>query len=658
MTFVAGILPGCSLDLTKKSYDGLVINEVMSSNKSNLTTADGETPDWIELYNGSGHDIDLKGYGLTDKVVNPYRFRFPEITMKAGEYLLVYATGSEDFSNADGVLRAGFGISAKGSVLALVAPGNAVVEAISVPALEADVSYGKNESGELGYFASPTPGAANTTQWSKTASGGAETSATTDSSDIVINEVLEKNDYSKADADGDRKEWVEIKNAGQTAVDLTGWGLSDDSEKPAKWIFPSVTLEPGKLLVVFLSGKDRSGTELHANFGLSSSDETLLLYNAEGKTVDQIALNWEVGTASIGRADDGKLKFFPESTPGEENTTVSFDSVSDDLLYYLPDVYISESKSNSGVKQQAKDPDYIEIANKGSKDVDLSGWGLSDSADELYRYKFPDKTTLKAGGYLVVYTDGAKVEGALSAAFGIQPPGESIFLTQPDGIIKDRMETGVQYESLSRGRTGKNNLPVYYSEKTPGKANAQTTFSTYTKKPQFSQAGGYASSGTQVTITSESGAAIYYTTDGSKPTTSSKQYSGPVAISKNTPLRAMAAISGKLQSEVTTETYLTDGEHDIPVVCVNLAPEGFSSDSKGIYAKGPGYNQTPPEQYAHQKANYWQDWEREISFEFYESDGTKGTEFNAGIRIFGQYSRELDQRAFRCICEAPMGKTW
>ena len=43
---------------------GIVINEVMSSNKYALETADGSSPDWVELKNVSDQPIDLTGYGL------------------------------------------------------------------------------------------------------------------------------------------------------------------------------------------------------------------------------------------------------------------------------------------------------------------------------------------------------------------------------------------------------------------------------------------------------------------------------------------------------------------------------------------------------------------------------------------------------------------
>ena len=46
--------------------EGLVINEVMSSNGSTIYDEDGDTPDWIEFYNTSDQGIDFNGFSITD----------------------------------------------------------------------------------------------------------------------------------------------------------------------------------------------------------------------------------------------------------------------------------------------------------------------------------------------------------------------------------------------------------------------------------------------------------------------------------------------------------------------------------------------------------------------------------------------------------------
>ena len=53
-------------DNGKEKFNKLVINEYMSSNKGTLIDENGNSYDWIEIYNGKNKDINLKNYGLSD----------------------------------------------------------------------------------------------------------------------------------------------------------------------------------------------------------------------------------------------------------------------------------------------------------------------------------------------------------------------------------------------------------------------------------------------------------------------------------------------------------------------------------------------------------------------------------------------------------------
>ena len=75
--------------------EGLIINEVMSSNGSTIYDEDGDTPDWIELYNGGDNIINLNGYGITDDPTEPYRWIFPAIEIQPHNHLLIYASGKD-----------------------------------------------------------------------------------------------------------------------------------------------------------------------------------------------------------------------------------------------------------------------------------------------------------------------------------------------------------------------------------------------------------------------------------------------------------------------------------------------------------------------------------------------------------------------------------
>jgi len=105
------------------------------------------------------------------------------------------------------------------------------------------------------------------------------------------------------------------------------------------------------------------------------------------------------------------------------------------------------------------------------------------------------------------------------------------------------------------------NLAVYAFK--AGMADSYVVYTYYyiqltsVTQPIFTPAGGTYSSPQSVTLTSStSGASFYYTTDGTTPTVSSTLYSGPINISANTTLNAIAVKSGLTNSSVTSGNYI------------------------------------------------------------------------------------------------------
>jgi Legume lectin domain/Chitobiase/beta-hexosaminidase C-terminal domain len=75
--------------------------------------------------------------------------------------------------------------------------------------------------------------------------------------------------------------------------------------------------------------------------------------------------------------------------------------------------------------------------------------------------------------------------------------------------------------------------------------------------PVFSPVGGSYNPGVQVTMGSSTpNASIYYTTDGSTPTSGSNQYSGLLTVTETTTFNAIAISEGFVQSPVSTATYI------------------------------------------------------------------------------------------------------
>ena len=79
----------CGISLLAQT---IVINELMSSNATTLYDEDGDSSDWIELYNISNSSVNLAGYGISDRDDDPFKWEFPDIEMAANEYLVVFAS--------------------------------------------------------------------------------------------------------------------------------------------------------------------------------------------------------------------------------------------------------------------------------------------------------------------------------------------------------------------------------------------------------------------------------------------------------------------------------------------------------------------------------------------------------------------------------------
>lgn len=144
------------------SQDEVVINEFMAINDKTLQDEDGNYPDWIELHNTSLAGVSLNGWYLTDDINEITKWQFPDITIEADEYLVVFASGKDRKLGKDS-LHTNFKLSGSGEFLALVKPGGTQFTTFFSPAYPeqyADLSYG-NLDGSFTYLTLPTPGSEN-----------------------------------------------------------------------------------------------------------------------------------------------------------------------------------------------------------------------------------------------------------------------------------------------------------------------------------------------------------------------------------------------------------------------------------------------------------------------------------------------------------------
>ncbi len=146
---------------------------------------------------------------------------------------------------------------------------------------------------------------------------------------VVINEILAENRTSAEDAEGQKQDWIELRNTGAATVNLAGWSLTDDAANPAKWVFPNINLTAGQFLLIFASGKDRKTTAAnatnHTSFQLGLGGGYLGLFKASYPRVTVSEMNYPEQRANIsyGLKADGAVTYFSTLTPRAANSDAS-----------------------------------------------------------------------------------------------------------------------------------------------------------------------------------------------------------------------------------------------------------------------------------------------------------------------------------------------
>ncbi|MFM1921910.1 MAG: hypothetical protein RLZZ303_3544 [Candidatus Hydrogenedentota bacterium] len=159
--FVPGGAGGCI------ETQDIIINEFLTVNDSSIADEDGSREDWIELYNPNDFAVSLAGWSLTDSEDNPREWLFPDVSIAADGYLVVFASDKDRNPVNGSPLHTNFKLTSNGEYLALFTdeepPRAATAFIPGFPPQEDDISYGRLPgSSSYGVLGTPTPGAANT----------------------------------------------------------------------------------------------------------------------------------------------------------------------------------------------------------------------------------------------------------------------------------------------------------------------------------------------------------------------------------------------------------------------------------------------------------------------------------------------------------------
>ena len=141
------------------TVSGLIFTEIVTNNHGCYKDSMKNSPDYIELYNGSGHALNIGGCGIGMSADRRYQYILPDITLRPDEYLLIAFT--KDDVPAD-TLIAPMNLSKNGETLYLTDPDYITLDAVTVPYLPENVSWARRVDLSWGYGLVPSPGAYNT----------------------------------------------------------------------------------------------------------------------------------------------------------------------------------------------------------------------------------------------------------------------------------------------------------------------------------------------------------------------------------------------------------------------------------------------------------------------------------------------------------------
>jgi hypothetical protein len=214
---------------------------------------------------------------------------------------------------------------------------------------------------------------------------------------VRINEFAAHTDYSDPlNPEYDSNDWIELFNAGENAVTLEHWYLSDRASELRLWAIPLQTIAAGS----WLSFDEVSGfhSPITTGFGLNKAGEQIYLSHLPGdgndRVVDAIRFEGQENGVSWGRyPDGGNYGGTMSASRGSANAAPARSVVITEVMYCPPSV--------DGVTDNLAD-EYVELFNSSGTAVDLFApegmWRLEGGVD----WTFAAGTRLAPGETLLV----------------------------------------------------------------------------------------------------------------------------------------------------------------------------------------------------------------------------------------------------------------
>lgn len=339
-----------------------------------------------------------------------------------------------------------------------------------------------------------------------------------------------------------------------------------------------------------------------------------------------------------------------------------------------PSLLINEfmASNGSGLSDEEGDfSDWIEIFNEQSGVASLHGWYITDDPDDLTKWQFPS-VTLAANQYLVIFASGKDRKPTngdhLHSNFQLDSGGEFLALVRPDGVtVESQLDFPDQFPDVSYGANAAATELGFLTAPSPKARNGELA-AQVVNEVIFDRSRGFYDSSFQLTLTATvPGSTIRYTTNGSKPSSSSGSiYTGPIPITPETGsrtrgtrrIRAIAVHPSAAISPVTTHTYLfvrgTGNAETTGILGQSVFQSSIKNHATYAGVMEPGLMALPAVSIV--KNGGVNSSEQETSIELISQDGREeGFQITCGIKLVGGASVGSPKNNFRCYFRSDYG---
>ncbi len=284
------------------------------------------------------------------------------------------------------------------------------------------------------------------------------------SAPLLINELFANSDTGSAlfvDSD-----WLELYNPTDTPATLAGMSLTDDPAVPRRWTFPENGTVPAQGFLIVQFDPNTAASSTNAGFGLKSNSGAVYLISppeAGGGVLDSLTYGLQPGDWSLARLSaDAEPWSLGIPTPGRTNLPAPLGNR-------------DQLRINEWMAAPTSGPDWFELFNSGTQPIAIGGVWLSDTLTNPEKHQISPRSFIGTGAsaFIRFDADGSPEASATHASFSLSAGGESLVISEPNGVLIDGISFGPQATGVTQGRfpDGTLNITTFEASPTPGSSN-------------------------------------------------------------------------------------------------------------------------------------------------------------------------------------------